>query len=138
MTIIVTVAGAPPPGCEPTASWVVNTLHLPVLQVHDRAQAPADEPLNLDERTLWIEHPYRPEFNLVILNGRQIPTALLTNGGGEPPSSRSFDFATLAAEGIAAVEVYKTGRASVSSGGIGSRSGSFPSYIRERGSTSIR
>ena len=61
---------------------------------------------------------FGPEFNLVTLNGRQIPTATLGDGGSAP-SSRSFDFANLAAEGIAAVEVYKTGRASVASGGIG-------------------
>ncbi|WP_366926196.1 TonB-dependent receptor [uncultured Sphingomonas sp.] len=62
---------------------------------------------------------FGPEFNLVVVNGRQIPTAFL-GGGDAPPSTRSFDFANLAAEGIAAVEVYKTGRATVPSGGIGS------------------
>ena len=62
---------------------------------------------------------FGPEFNLVVLNGRQIPTAFL-GGGDAPPSTRSFDFANLASEGIAAVEVYKTGRATVPSGGIGS------------------
>lgn len=50
-----------------------------------------------------------PEFNLVTLNGRTMPTA-----GG-----RSFDFADLATEGISAVEVYKTGRADLPTGGIG-------------------
>lgn len=62
---------------------------------------------------------FGPEFNLVTLNGRQMPTSTLGDGAS-PPSSRSFDFANLASEGIAAVEVYKTGRASVASGGIGS------------------
>nr|WP_295371529.1 TonB-dependent receptor [uncultured Sphingosinicella sp.] len=62
---------------------------------------------------------FGPEYNLVTLNGRQIATASLGDGGS-PPSSRSFDFANLASEGVAAVEVYKTGRASVFSGGIGS------------------
>jgi TonB-dependent receptor len=62
---------------------------------------------------------FGPEFNLVTLNGRQMPTSSLGDGGS-PPSTRSFDFANLASEGIAAVEVYKTGRASVASGGIGS------------------
>src|SRR5690606_22656430 len=52
-------------------------------------------------------------------NGRQMPTSTLGDGAS-PPSSRSFDFANLASEGIAGVEVYKTGRASVASGGIGS------------------
>jgi TonB-dependent receptor len=62
---------------------------------------------------------FGPEFNLVTLNGRQMPTSSLGDGGS-PPSSRSFDFANLASEGISAVEVYKTGRATVASGGIGS------------------
>ncbi|MHA6720000.1 TonB-dependent receptor [Sphingomonas sp. RS6] len=62
---------------------------------------------------------FGPEFNLVLLNGRQMPTSSLGDGAS-PPSSRSFDFANLASEGVAAVEVYKSGRASVPSGGIGS------------------
>jgi TonB-dependent receptor len=55
---------------------------------------------------------FGPEFNLVTINGRQMPTH---NG-----VTRSFDFADLASEGVAGVEVYKTGRADVPSGGIGS------------------
>ena len=61
---------------------------------------------------------FGPEFNLVTLNGRQMPTSTLGDGASAP-SSRSFDFANLASEGISAVEVYKTGRAAVESGGIG-------------------
>src|SRR6185503_69029 len=61
---------------------------------------------------------FGPAFNLVLLNGRQMPTSSLGDGAS-PPSSRSFDFANLAAEGIAAVEVYKSGRASLPTGGIG-------------------
>jgi TonB-dependent receptor len=55
---------------------------------------------------------FGPEYNLVTLNGRQLPTHNGTN--------RSFDFADLASEGISAVEVYKTGQANVPTGGIGS------------------
>ncbi|HEX5787465.1 MAG TPA: TonB-dependent receptor, partial [Woeseiaceae bacterium] len=55
---------------------------------------------------------FGPDFNLVLLNGRQLPT---TSG-----LNRSFDFANLASEGISAVEVYKTGQADVPTGGIGS------------------
>lgn len=62
---------------------------------------------------------FGPEFNLVLLNGRQMPTSTLGDGASAP-SSRSFDFANLASEGIAALEVYKSGRASLPSGGIGS------------------
>ena len=60
-----------------------------------------------------------PEYNLVVLNGRQLPTATIGDGNGAP-GSRAFDFANLASEGIAALEVYKSGRASIPSGGIGS------------------
>lgn len=62
---------------------------------------------------------FGPDFNLVTLNGRQMPTALIGDGGSAP-SSRSFDFANLASEGVSAVEVYKSGRATIESGGIGS------------------
>ena len=51
-----------------------------------------------------------PDFNLVLLNGRQMPTA---TGG------RAFEFSDLASESISAVDVYKTSRASTPVGGIG-------------------
>ncbi len=59
-----------------------------------------------------------PEYNLVILNGRQLPTSVIGDGNGAS-GSRQFDFANLASEGIAALEVYKSGRATIPSGGIG-------------------
>lgn len=62
---------------------------------------------------------FGPEYNLVTLNGRQMPTSTLGDGASAP-SSRSFDFGNLASEAVASVEVYKTGRATVPSGGIGS------------------
>ncbi|MFV0622982.1 TonB-dependent receptor [Sphingomonas sp. ac-8] len=62
---------------------------------------------------------FGPEFNLVLLNGRQMPTSTIGDGFGAP-SSRSFDFQNLASEGVKALEVYKSGRASVETGGIGS------------------
>ncbi|MBS7668958.1 TonB-dependent receptor [Croceicoccus sp. 1NDH52] len=62
---------------------------------------------------------FGPEFNLVLLNGRQMPASGL-GSCCEAPASRSFDFANLASEGIAAVEVYKSGRATLPTGGIGS------------------
>ncbi|WP_246611021.1 TonB-dependent receptor [Aquisediminimonas profunda] len=62
---------------------------------------------------------FGPEFNLVVVNGRQMPTSTLGDGFSAP-SSRSFDFGNLAAEGVAGVEVYKSGRASLPTGGIGS------------------
>ncbi len=62
---------------------------------------------------------FGPEYNLVTLNGRQLATSTIGDGNSAPVS-RSFDFANLASEGVAALEVYKSGRASVPSGGIGS------------------
>lgn len=59
---------------------------------------------------------FGPAFNLVVVNGRQMPTSFI----GQGFSTRSFDFANLAAEGVAGVEVYKSGRASLPTGGIGS------------------
>ena len=52
---------------------------------------------------------FGPDFNIVTFNSRQMPT----NGG------RSFDFGNIASEGISAVEVYKSARANVATGGIG-------------------
>jgi TonB-dependent receptor len=58
---------------------------------------------------------FGPEFNLVLLNGRQMPgTDLSVN------SVRSFDFANLASEGVRSINVYKTFNATAPSGGIGS------------------
>ena len=48
-------------------------------------------------------------FNLVTLNGRSMPTA----------GNRSFDFADIASESVSAVEIFKTGKANLPSGGIG-------------------
>ena len=50
-----------------------------------------------------------PEFNLVTLNGRSMPTA----------GDRSFDFGDISTEGVSAVEVYKTAKADLPTGGIG-------------------
>lgn len=57
-----------------------------------------------------------PDFNLVLLNGRQMPGASID---GSAPSSRSFDFSNLASDGVAALEVFKTSRASSPTGGMG-------------------
>jgi TonB-dependent receptor len=65
------------------------------------------------------------QFNLVTLNGRQLPAAdnnveffgINANPGGG--NSRSFDFSNIASEGVSGLQVYKTGRASAPSGGIG-------------------
>jgi TonB-dependent receptor len=51
-----------------------------------------------------------PQFNTVLLNGRQMPNA---------NASRGFNFDTVAAEMVSGVQVYKTSTAAVQSGGIG-------------------
>ena len=58
-----------------------------------------------------------PDFNMVLLNGRQMPASTLLDTGAS--ASRAFDFANLASEAISEIEVYKTSRASTPAGGIG-------------------
>lgn len=58
-----------------------------------------------------------PDFNLVLLNGRQMPASAVADTTAA--NTRAFDFANLASESIAAIEVYKTSRASTPTGGIG-------------------
>ncbi len=68
---------------------------------------------------------FGPQFNMVTLNGRQMPgaDAFGASGqvaiGGVDGGTRAFNFAQLAAEAINGIEVYKTGQAQVPSGGIG-------------------
>ncbi|MGH8222192.1 MAG: TonB-dependent receptor [Woeseiaceae bacterium] len=58
-----------------------------------------------------------PDYNLVLLNGRQMPATQIEDTTAS--DSRAFDFANLASEAVSAVEVYKTSRASIPTGGIG-------------------
>jgi iron complex outermembrane receptor protein len=53
---------------------------------------------------------FGPDFNLMTLNGRQMP------GTG---NSRSYNLENLSSAGVSALEVYKTARAEYPSGGIG-------------------
>ncbi len=68
---------------------------------------------------------FGPQFNMVTLNGRQIPGADAFGAPGQVPiggvdsGTRAFNFAQLAAESVSGIEVHKTGQASVPSGGIG-------------------
>ena len=68
---------------------------------------------------------FGPGYNLVTLNGRTLPTASLPvigqdqAGDGNQGTSRSFDFDNISSESVSRLEVYKTARASVTSGGIG-------------------
>ncbi|MBW8190874.1 TonB-dependent receptor [Neiella marina] len=58
---------------------------------------------------------FGPEYNLVLFNDRIMPTAQVSG-----TSTRSFDFANIASESVSGIEVAKTGKADLSSGGIGS------------------
>ncbi len=58
-----------------------------------------------------------PDFNLVLLNGRQMPASSIADTGAS--NSRAFDFGNLASEAVAGIEVYKTSRASTPTGGMG-------------------
>jgi TonB-dependent receptor len=76
------------------------------------------------EGSLVTARGFGPQFNMVTLNGRQMPAADAFGdggavGGGASGNSRSFNFANLSADAINAVEVYKTGRANNATGGIG-------------------
>lgn len=61
------------------------------------------------------------DFNMVLLNGRQMPGAIISSaeGGSSANSSRAFDFSNLSSDSISALEVFKTSRASTPTGGIG-------------------
>lgn len=58
-----------------------------------------------------------PDYNLVLLNGRQMPASSLLDTRAS--ISRAYDFANLASETVAAVDVYKTSMANIPTGGIG-------------------
>ncbi|HSC69596.1 MAG TPA: TonB-dependent receptor, partial [Cellvibrio sp.] len=57
------------------------------------------------------------ELNMVTLNGRVMPA--VANGDTGDSSTRAYDFANLASESVYGVDVYKTGRADVATGGLG-------------------
>lgn len=58
-----------------------------------------------------------PDYNLVLLNGRQMPGATILDTGAS--GSRSFDFANLSSNAISEVDVFKTSRANIPTGGLG-------------------
>ena len=75
--------------------------------------------IGIDRSNVEGEHVavrgFGPQFNLVTLNGRQMPTAPTHWDDG-----RSFNFGDISSHGISAVEVYKSTNSSLPSGGIGS------------------
>lgn len=68
---------------------------------------------------------FGPENNMVTLNGRTMPTGTVYAGGSgadgttRAGGSRAFNFSNISSDNISAVEVYKTGKADVATGGIG-------------------
>ena len=62
-----------------------------------------------------------PSFNLVTLNGRQMPVASSPEQENisSATQSRAFNFAEIAAESVSGVNVHKTVRADLPTGGIG-------------------
>ncbi|MGB3462021.1 TonB-dependent receptor [Rhodanobacter lindaniclasticus] len=68
---------------------------------------------------------FGPDFNMITVDGRTIPGADAFGAPGQVPlgnvdgGTRSFNFAQLSPNGVSSLEVYKTGRANVASGGLG-------------------
>ncbi len=87
---------------------------------------------------------FGPQFNLVTVNGRQIATTFVNAVGGDQDvdfsraTGRSFDFNNLASEGVQRLEVYKTGRAAIPSGGIGAAINVVTSRPLEAAGTGLR
>lgn len=76
------------------------------------------------EGALVTARGFGAEYNMVTLNGRTMPSADAFAGGnsgdgGVAGQTRAFNFANLASESISAIEVYKTGKADIATGGIG-------------------
>ena len=87
---------------------------------------------------------FGPSFNLVTVNGRQIATTFVNSVGGDQDvdfsraTGRSFDFNNLASEGVSRLEVYKTGRASIPSGGIGAAINIVTAHPLDMAGTGLR
>ena len=68
---------------------------------------------NVEGKTISVRG-LGPEYNMVTLNGRTMPTAPATFNGG-----RAFDFGAISSHGISRLEVYKSNNALLPSGGLG-------------------
>jgi TonB-dependent receptor len=76
------------------------------------------------EGALVTARGFGAQYNMVTLNGRTMPAADAYAGGnsgdgGVAGQTRAFNFANLASESISGIEVYKTGKADIATGGIG-------------------
>ncbi len=61
---------------------------------------------------------FGPQYNMITMNGRTMPAAEIATWGGDS-DTRAFSFENLSSDGVQSVEVYKTGKANIASGGIG-------------------
>ena len=61
---------------------------------------------------------FGPQYNMITLNGRTMPGSSLPSGGGAS-DTRAYSFDNLSSDAVKSVEVYKTGKADVASGGMG-------------------
>jgi len=68
---------------------------------------------NVEGKTISVRG-LGPEYNMVTLNGRTMPTAPASFNGG-----RAFDFGAISSHGISRLEVYKSNNALLPSGGLG-------------------
>jgi TonB-dependent receptor len=57
------------------------------------------------------------QYNMITLNGRMLPGGGAEGGGNS--IGRAFDFGNIASEAVRSLEVYKTGKANIATGGIG-------------------
>jgi len=60
-----------------------------------------------------------PDYNLVLFNGRQMPSVSFLASNSGMSGSRAFDFSNLASEAISELQVHKTVRADKPTGGMG-------------------
>ncbi|MDP7592932.1 MAG: TonB-dependent receptor [Litorilituus sp.] len=61
---------------------------------------------------------FGPQYNMITLNGRTMPGSSLPSGGSAS-DTRAYSFDNLSSDAVKSVEVYKTGKADVASGGMG-------------------
>jgi len=61
---------------------------------------------------------FGPQFNMITLNGRTMPGSSLPQSGSAS-DTRAFNFENLSSDAVQAVEVFKTSKANIASGGMG-------------------
>lgn len=61
---------------------------------------------------------FGPQFNMITLNGRTMPGSSLPPAG-DASNTRAYSFENLSSDAVQSLEVYKTGKADIASGGMG-------------------